>query len=59
MLGASELNPLPSAGPPDINLSELLARWEREDFRDCLPDWHRVNLWRRRCYWDRDYVFRF
>jgi hypothetical protein len=45
--------------PPTPIVVELLERWEREDFDDCLPPWHRINLWRRRAYWERDYVFRF
>lgn len=45
--------------PPEPTISELLERWETEDFDDCLPAWHRINLWRRRAYWERDYVFRF
>lgn len=45
--------------PAELTVSELLEQWEHQDFEDCIPPWHRINLWRRRAYWERDYVFRF
>lgn len=48
-----------SATCDSIDVVELLERWESEDFDDTVPPWHRINLWRRRAYWARDYVFRF
>jgi hypothetical protein len=36
-----------------MNALELLARWEREDFADCIPPWMRIEHWRwRRLYED-------
>lgn len=52
-------HPDSSATFDSIDVVELLERWESEDFDDTIPDWHRKNLWRRRAYWARDYVFRF
>lgn len=57
---AARLQRLDSSATFDsIAVVELLERWELEDFDDTIPPWHRVNLWRRRAYWARDYVFRF
>jgi len=57
---AARLQHLDSSDTFDsIAVVELIERWEAEDFDDTIPPWHRINLWRRRAYWARDYVFRF